>query len=147
MLQEDLVGLCLWSVVARVWVFGSQNPRFCSYSAIGAENSPSYVKVPITQVGLLMINHIIILFIAVLERSHIVEYVAIFNYEKKTNIDQDINNFMYSRLPMIAEKCRICPEKTGDSALTKTIVVAGWRVDGGWKLGCLIRTDIKWLRA
>ena len=51
-----------------------------------------------------MLNHIIILFIAVLERSHIVEYVVIFNYEKNPNIDQDINNFMYSRLP---NNCRI----------------------------------------
>ena len=39
------------------------------------------------------------LFIAVLERSHCVEYVETLNYEKNPNIDQDINNFMYSRLP------------------------------------------------
>ena len=56
-----------------------------------------------------MINHIIILFIAFLERSHIVEYVAIFNYEKNPNIDQDINNFMYSRLP---NDCRELPNLT-----------------------------------
>ena len=44
-------------------------------------------------------NNINILFIAVLERSHCVEYVETLNYEKNPNIDQDINNFMYSRVP------------------------------------------------
>ena len=87
--------------VCRVWairqskseirqLFGNV-PSICNSHA---ENSPIYMKVPATYVGLLMINHIIIFFIAVLERSHIVECVAIFNYEKIPNIDQDITILM-----------------------------------------------------
>ena len=36
----------------------------------------------------------IILFIAVLDSSHTVDYIQISNYEKIPNIDQDIHNFI-----------------------------------------------------